>query len=256
MRSKLLLIITFYFLFSNLSLAQKKTFVPVKGEIVFSSTAIIPDTSYFLASLKENNRRLVDYLVKKLDIANDEKVDTASLLTLMSGSISPKSFSENFDYHFLYQDSLIESYKTLNSKRSNSFSIINTKQLNYTDLMVFDDDTSGTDPVNFQYLKLKDKNIKEFKSEKRVINGYECFKVVVKYKIDFGEEDDSLEKIIGNEQCIAVYWVTDKIQSLFHPVSKEKEILENYYPLEITYDNPLHKGLSLVYRLRSTSLSD
>ncbi len=256
MRSKLLLVIALYFLFSNLSLAQRKAFAPVKGEIVFSSTAIIPDTPYFVASLKEKNRRLVDYLVKKLNISSDDKVDTANLLTLMSGSINPKSFSENFDYHFLYRDSLIESYKTLNSKRSNSFSVINTKQFSYTDIMVFDDDTSGTDPVNFQYLKLKDKSIEEFRSEKKIIKGYECFKVIVTYRIDFNEENDFLEKIIDNEQCIAVCWVTDKIKSLFHPVSKEKEILEKYYPLEITYDNPLHKGLSTVYRLKSITLSD
>ena len=250
------LIFIFFFLLSIKTFGQHKSFTPTRGEIAFSSTEIIPDTAYFVASIKDKNKKLVDRLIKKLNIDASEKIDTANILALMSSNISPELSADKSDYHFLYQDSLIESYKTINSKRTNSYSVINTKQAIYTDIMVFEDDTSSSDPVNFQYLKLKDINIQEFRGEKKVINGYECFKVTSTYKIVYSDEDEMIEAIAENEECKAVYWVTDKIKSPFHPISKEKEILDKYYPLEITYNNPVHKGMSLVYKLKSISLAN
>ncbi|MDQ8003651.1 MAG: hypothetical protein REI64_02560 [Pedobacter sp.] len=245
-----------FFLTSFSTFAQQKSFTPTRGEIVFSSSAIILDTAYFTNSLKENNKRLIKHLIKELAIDTSEKIDTINLLSLVNGNITPKSFSENSDFRFLYKDAIIESHKILNNKRSNSFSIIDTKHTNYSDVTVLGDDTNAVDPIDFRYLKMKDKNIREFRNEKRLINGYECFKVTFNYKVAFSEDEGFLAMISNNEQCSATYWVTEKIKSLFHPISKEKEILEKYYPLEITYENPLHKGLILQYKLKSINLSD
>jgi len=243
-------------LFSILCFSQQTKFKPQKGEITFASFSVIPDTTYFTNSLKESHTRLVNHLVKKLDLPSDEKIDTAGLISLMDSNIKPSIFSEIADYKHVYKDSIIESTKTVGKQQASIFSIIDIKQSRYMDISVMGEDTSATEPSDFQYIKLTEEDINEFRTEKKTINGYECFKVTLNYKLSFNEDEEHLETLTNNEKCYAVYWVTENIDSIFHPVCREKIILEKYFPLEISYVNPLHKGVILNYKLKSISLSE
>ncbi len=255
MTRKLLLIYTCLVLPGIMCFAQQKRTNPIKGEIIFSSSAIIPDSAFFVKSLKESQKRFFNRFIKKLDDSNN--IDTAEMLFLMENHISPSMITETKDHYFLYKykGNSIESHQTDGKQKSNKFSIIDTQKSTITDVEIFDNDTVATDPINFSYTGVKEENIQELRHEKRIINGYECFKVIYTYKLDFLEDDDYLKVISNNEQSTATYWVTEKFQSLFHPVCKENSILEKYYPLEITYDNPLYKGLTVIYRLKSINLS-
>lgn len=244
-----------FMLFNILCFAQQTKFKPRKGEITFISSAVIPDTTYFTNSLKESQTKFVDHLTKKLAIRSDEKIDTASLISLMGENINPNLFCEKAEYKHLYRDSIIESYKIIDGKKPYIFSIIEIKKSKYMDVTVMDEDTSATEPNDFRYIKSFEETIKEFRNEKKTINGYECFKVTSTYRISFNEDEEYLQKLTNDEKCFAVYWVTEKVNSLFHPVCKEKMILERYFPLELSYINPLHKGLILNYKLKSICLS-
>lgn len=253
---KLLLVCTCLILSGMICFAQQKKANPVKGEIIFSSSSIISDSSFFVKSIKESQKRLVDHLIKKLDY-NDSNIDTTEILFLMGSHISPSMFIEKKDYHFLYKykDSSIASYQIDSEQKSSKFSIIDPKKFTITDVEIFDNDTVATDSITFSYTRVKEENLQELRNEKRIINGYECFKVIYTYKIDFLEDEDYLEVISNNEQSTAIYWVTEKIQSLFHPVCRESSILKKYYPLEISYNDAFHKGLTTFYKLKSINLS-
>lgn len=255
MTRKLLLIYTCLILSGVICYAQQKKISPIKGEIIFSSFSVIPDSSFFVKSLKESQKRLVSHLVKKFDY-NDSNIDTAEILSLMGNHMFPSISTHEKDYHYLYKDSSIKSHQTDDSQKSRKFSIIDTQKSIITYIDVFEDDTVAMDPIRFPYTNIKEENLQEFRNEKRIINGYECFKVIYTYKIAFSEEEDHLEVISNNEQSTATYWVTEKIQSLFHPVCAEKSILKKYYPLEIAYNSPFHKGLTLTYKLKSINLSN
>lgn len=88
MTRKLLLIYTCLILSGVICYAQQKKTSPIKGEIIFSSFSVIPDSSFFVKSLKESQKRLVSHLVKKLDY-NDSNIDTAEILSLMGNHIFP-----------------------------------------------------------------------------------------------------------------------------------------------------------------------
>jgi hypothetical protein len=45
-------------------------------------------------------------------------------------------------------------------------------------------------------------------------------------------------------------WVTKDIKTLYHPVLKVKEILENFYPLEINESNNFIEGSIRKYTLK------
>lgn len=256
MTRKLLLTYTCLILPGIICFAQQKRAIPIKGEIIFSSSSIIPDSSFFVKFLKESQNRLVNHLIKKLGY-NDSNIDTTEILSLMGSHISPNMFAEKKDHHFLYKykGNSIESHQTDGKQKSSKFSIIDPKKSTITDIDVFGDDTVATDPITFSYTRIKEENLQELRNEKRIINGYECFKVIYTYKIDFLEDEDYLEVISNNEQSTATYWVTEKIQSLFHPVCKENSILKKYYPLEISYNDAFHKGLTTIYKLKSINLS-
>jgi len=253
MTRKLLLIYTCLILSGVICYAQQTKTSPINGEIIFSSFSVIPDSSFFVKSLKESQKRLANHLFKKLGY-NNSNIDTAEILSLMGNYISPSIFIDEKDYHYLYKDSSIKSHQTDGSQKSRKFSIIDIQKSTITYMDVFEDDTIAIDPICFPYTSIKEENLQEFRNERRIINGYECFKVIYTYKIEFLEDEDHLEVISNNEQSTATYWVTEKIQSLFHPVCQEKNILKKYYPLEIAYDGPFHKGLTLIYKLKSISL--
>lgn len=229
MTKKLLLIYICLVLSGVICFAQQKRTNPIKGEIIFSSSSIIPDSSFFIRSLKESQKRLVNHLVKKLNY-NDSNIYMAEILSLMGNDISPIMLAEAKDYYFLYKykGNSIESHQTDDfQKPSSNFSIIDTHKSTITDIEVLANDTLAKDPIDFSYTSVKEENLQELRNEKRIINGYECFKVIYTYKLDFLEDKDYLEAISNNEQSTATYWVTEKIQSLFHPVCKEKSILKN-----------------------------
>jgi len=70
-----------------------------------------------------------------------------------------------------------------------------------------------------------DYEIIEYRDETKLILGYECFKVVLKKKFQ-----ENLHLTIYDVEM----YVTEAIKLNYSPVTRYKEILKKYYPLEIT----------------------
>ena len=73
------------------------------------------------------------------------------------------------------------------------------------------------------------------------IIGNNCYKAIATYtEIEEAVNDPEFPEFNKPEEYIEVkleMWVTKDIKTLYHPVLKVKEILENFYPLEINESN-------------------
>lgn len=96
------------------------------------------------------------------------------------------------------------------------------------------------------FFKIQDLVISEYREEKKIINNINCFKVIVSYtEINLDEDFPQINTIMDeknyNEEEL---WVTEDIMSIYHPAYEVKEILEKYYPLEISNKNSFMDGLT------------
>lgn len=243
------------------SLAQKPVLHPRKGEIHFTSKTIIKDQKAFDEAINEKRDRLVESLLLSFSEINDSAMMDLSFLNKVKSEMKEQPFKiENFDYHQIYLDTLIRSYITNADTLVGDYTLINPKKATFI-IQAKSDDQVINETEDFAYSKNKEVTIEEFRKERKVINGYDCFKVIYKYKIDFSdaEEVDGVDilGILGVDQSnTSEFWVTEKIQSLFHPICREKEILEKYYPLEIMQETAFFKGMTMSYMLKSISLTN
>ncbi|WP_294284761.1 hypothetical protein [uncultured Chryseobacterium sp.] len=96
--------------------------------------------------------------------------------------------------------------------------------------------------------------ISEDKKNKKIIKGYDCYKVIYEYKENNENADDDYSKYAENTIYQQEMWVTDKIKSLYHPIVFDKAILEKYYPLEILETQNDIRGFERRFRLEKIEL--
>ncbi|RZK57023.1 MAG: hypothetical protein EOO91_10940 [Pedobacter sp.] len=246
----------------NASLAQKLVIHPKKGEIHFSSKTIIKDQQAFETAINQKRDKLVEALFSTFNGMYDSAIVDSAFLIKVKSEMKDEPFKvEDFDYHQVYLDTLIKSYITNADTLIGDSTIINVSQSTFVTQSKKDVSKTFTSPEDFAFSKNKDVSIQEFRNERRVINGYNCFKVIYKFKVDFSdvEEIDGVDilGILGVDQVNTTeFWVTEKIQSLFHPICRDKEILEKYYPLEITQETSFFKGMMMSYTTKSISLKN
>ncbi len=86
------------------------------------------------------------------------------------------------------------------------------------------------------------------------IIGNNCYKAIATYtEIEEAVNDPEFPEFNKPEEYIEVkleMWVTKDIKTLYHPVLKVKEILENFYPLEINESNNFIEGSIRKYTLK------
>ena len=92
------------------------------------------------------------------------------------------------------------------------------------------------------------------KKSKKIINGYECYKVKYEYKENNEDANQDYKAYAVNIIYKREMWVTDKIKSLFHPIILGKSILEKYYPLEILETQNDIKGFERRFILNEITL--
>ena len=108
----------------------------------------------------------------------------------------------------------------------------------------------------FQYIfkKIKNLNIKEDKNQNKKICEINCYKAIATYtEIEEAVNNPEFPEFNKPEEYIEVkleMWVTKDIKTLYHPVLKVKEILENFYPLEINESNNFIEGSIRKYTLK------
>ena len=149
-----------------------------------------------------------------------------------------KKFDKVFHYKIL-NDSIIERYSTNRDLQILEYPIyINQKSLKETYNFPYKQNEML---FNYQFEKIK--NLKILKTnENKKINGIKCNKIIVnftKLAEDYFPEINVYQEL----------WVTKKIKSLVHPTYKIKEILEEYYPLEILQKDNFNVGTISNYKI-------
>ena len=157
-------------------------------------------------------------------------------------------------------DSIIMQYDSLKQTEKYGYYVTTDKFININNSLVYYDfPYDSFDPeFNYSFLKIKDLVIREYREEKKIINNINCFKVIVSYtEINLDEDFPQINTIMDeknyNEEEL---WVTEDIMSIYHPAYEIKEILEKYYPLEISNKNSFMDGLTKKLTLEEIRLTD
>ncbi len=241
--------------FSN-AFAQQKIIRPKRGELVFVSVNIKENKELLEQTMKENQRQLVTQVLAAKEKGGE--IDSATLKRakgLDSIQLFGLGITEDpTTYHHIYEDSLIRSYQSNNGDIIGDYTLIDQKKSTFVMQAKIDRSMIYIQPEPYVYVKNKDIAITEFRNQRKNIQGYDCFKVIYKYKID--GEDGDLPPALANEFQTTEFWVTEKIQSLFHPVCREKEILVKYFPLQIIESSPFFKGMITAKTLKSITISN
>lgn len=140
-------------------------------------------------------------------------------------------------YKFTFQDSLITISRTNHNKQTSETEV---NLLFETYKIVGSTQTPKKWPFRVkQYVEI----IENREDTKRILN-YNCYKVVLKEKQVYllGDIDVDYSGVFEDKYIITEMYVTDEIQSYFHPLIFDKVILKKYYPLEIKVYNGALKG--------------
>jgi hypothetical protein len=260
---KLSQILSLSLIFSYSLFSQDKVIVPTSGTITFEKREKITDTLLYKKSISELNIKIKDALKKTVLKEREEMGELADSTIIneiinMEGIISFEDFlfqkKDKFTFNHKYSGKEISYYVTLDEKFLNSFKTINVtdinKAINDRNSSQIANEDFGDSP--FLYSKIKILNISEFPKVIRKIEGYKCFKVVLTYKPN--ETKSDYDFFINDYKQYKELWVTKEIKTPFHPVVKEKELLEKYYPLEIIEYSDEIKGMKTIYSLKKITL--
>ncbi len=249
-------------LITSLCFAQNKAIVPKSGTIVFEREQVILDAAKYKKSIQNLNTLMISKLKNEyfLDRSeNGEYIDTLQFNEIIKNIPKIESFTSNINndiikIHHVFDNEKIKFFTTENNNTVNSLEI-NTKEFYenpaeidiQNNLNIKNEAIEYDRDYNFKYSKNRIIEIIEHKNERKIINGYDCFKVVYSFK----ESHDELVEFVNFREI----WVTNKIKTLFHPVIMEKKILEKYYPLQVIEYSNLIEGLITVYKLSSYSIN-
>lgn len=240
-----------FLIISTLAFSQNKVVVPKLGTIAFKKEENFFDKDLYIKSFKKLLPKMKKEMMNEIYIerlTDGKKTDTillksevekmAQQFELMLPLILNEPKEEIIFYHDFNIDTITQ-YYTINGKKLANRIIINTTTLEMKD-------------NNDEYVEIEDGEIlslKEYKNETKIINGFNCFKVIYSYKMR-NKEFDFFPDLSTRE-----IWVTKEIKTLFHPVVKEKEILEKYYPLEIIEYSEDIKGAISTYKVEKMVLN-
>ena len=104
---------------------------------------------------------------------------------------------------------------------------------------------------DYEFEEAENLLIKEFRNQTKMIQELECFKVIVSYtKILEGFMDNEFPEfnsLLQNQEIQMEMWVTERIKTPYHPIVKNRDITEKFYPLEIVLKNSNSQGMIFHY---------
>lgn len=231
-------------------MAQNKAIVPKLGTIVFNCKMDIINQELFdqskkdyqkefLKDMKESTiieRRIARIPVDTFKINQVIKANEASFAQLFNSTLIA---DDNVKFCLEYQDKIVKKYKIRNDLEEEVLEI-NAKTRRF----------EGDDEF-FEYSENEIKEVKEFKTQTKSINGYSCFRVVYTFS---EPELSEYSNLISSYTYTREMWVTEKIKSNFHPIINDREIIKQYYPLEILEYSDMIKGVRKMYTLEMVSI--
>ncbi len=255
--------------------AQNKTITPKNGTISFNVQEIITDSLAYRAS---NKKMLKDmFLVHGKSLKEEMETKDTLQLNQMIEEFSksadfffeeltfnePKEnksvvmiyYKDSINYHWTNDYGVIGSENIINIK---AFPEPQTKFRAAIQKLIENNDDVYSERKEYDYYYSNNKiiEIKENKKETKKVNGFDCFKVIYTFIEDGLDETDEFATFMKKYPQTREIWVTNKIKSPFHPIVREKEIIEKYYPLEIKQYSKEFKGIEENYTITTFSLSN
>ena len=264
----------FIILFTAIVTAQNNTIVPKNGTIVFNKQEIITDTLAYRASNKKMLKEM--FLSNNINVKNkiqtkdtlqfnqamDELLKSADLFEEMifnepaeNKAVVMIYYKDSINYHWTNDYGVIGSENIINIK---AFPEPQTKFRAAIQKLIENNDDVYSERKEYDYYYSNNKiiEIKENKKETKKVNGFDCFKVIYTFIEDGLDETDEFANFMKKYPQTREIWVTNKIKSPFHPIVREKEIIEKYYPLEIKQYSKEFKGIEENYTITTFSLSN
>lgn len=234
-----------FLIISTFAFSQNKAIVPKLGIIAFIKEEKIYDKDLYIKSFKKLMPKMKKTMMDEIYI--ERLTDGIKTDTILLKSEVEK-MDQNFELMLLFilnePKKEIIIYNEFNIDIITQYYTINREE--FGNRIVFNTTTSELKDDNEEHVEIEEDEIialTEYKDETKIINGFNCFKVTYSYIIKSKELDffpDSNTREI---------WVTEEIKTPFHPVIKEKELLEKYYPLEIIEYSDEIKGYKIIYHL-------
>lgn len=232
--------ITNFILFIGLSIhAQSyKSFTPTKGEIIFREISKITDRKSFNETFNISKQKFKESLKKSLLKDADNVGNEKEIEQMVNNS------SEMLETTVFSQDSMQMHHHQFSNSQIKSF-VMEDKNI------IRDDNiTEENYPYSTNIILKTTVN----KQSKKIILGYDCYKVIYEFKESNQLDDANYLEYAGKIVKKREMWVTDKIKFLYHPVIYEKEILEKYYPLDILETQSDVKGFERRFVLQKITL--
>ncbi len=239
-----------------------------EGRIVFIQERLVVDDKKLDSSLARNIPPLMS-LMKNLLFHNSKKsgraIDSSEIISkvdlqmkpILENTLDPrKNFLIPLTYKYILKDSIIEStVQDTPLTESEELTVIDraTGKKTYYRLKdsvwILDELTIRGTLKNQEEIELQ-----EFRTIKKKIQGFDCFKVVVtipqnileslnlyamEIPTSFAEEHKELSSLKTTYEM----YVTDKIVCRYHPIVHFTEVLDNYYPIEIIKRESLLEGV-------------
>jgi len=220
------------------------------GTVTYTKQAKITDKATFNKTSSIFIKTIADSLMKQMMALKTKlKEDTSEI----SATTEPfKDLMRQEVFKMGAQETLIDD---LQKDRIVNFIIENGSDkrerfnFNYTDSLVYN--SYNSEEIEDYFDNETIISLKEFKSERKLIKGYNCFKVIYVYQENFDKEEFRMPEMIIEREL----WVTDKIIVPFHSIIRNQSILSKYYPIEITEKIHNVNGYETKYTIDSISIN-
>lgn len=235
----------------NFCFSQEKVMVPVNGTITFIKEDSIYNKDLVIQSFKKLFPEMKEQLKK--EVYNERLsfgIETDTILLDKLAENSLKNFELFFPLiledrddrtvNFIFNDYEISKYYEVNNTITSSVTI------NILTNTTTDENNEIVDIFENKIIE-----IKEYRSEKKTINNYPCFKVIYLFET-VNNNDVYIDKLL--KPNTREMWVTENIKFNHHPIINESEILNKYYPLEIIESNSKINGIVTTYKIKNLDL--
>lgn len=238
-----------------LGFSQKKV-IPQKGVVIFKQRNIINNEAEYNKSFEEIVDNLLDGFSKILDIPKDSISKKENNEKILKESANVSDTISSIKYLSI-NNNVIKIYTKLSKeKEPNATKVfnLNTGIFHYDySLMKSNEEYAISDNIKFEKIDII--SYEEFPDDRKIISGYNCFKVKMSYKDKVDEDEKEIADLFGEIIKYREMYVTDEIKFMFHPVVNHKEVLEKYYPLYINEIVSIMKGQNIEYTIKEISLN-
>ncbi|TBO39847.1 hypothetical protein [Pedobacter kyonggii] len=246
--SRLLLIFTSLIIINKVA-AQNIPSKQKLGIVTYTKQSKIIDTTAFNKTSSIFAKNMIDSLKSQLITSKIKFGEDTSGINAATEPFENLMFQEVFKTETLethidefQKDKIVNFVIEDQSNKRERFNF------NYADNLVYNSYNSEEIEDYFESEEII--SLKEYKTENKLIKGYNCFKVTYLYREKFDGTEFQMPDMIMEREL----WVTDKIIAPFHSIIRSQQILSKYYPLEITEKMSKVDGFETKYLVENISL--